>query len=665
MSDPPREPINYNTPDNVRKWWTVFDRDHAAAFDQRGWPYYVEEWHDQWYIGYGSAWSTFSGSIGMLYEQARVDGVAIRQRDGYLLTFHEAINHQLQSALANLTTLADNADEIKQDYYDTRREIVAKGRKSGLTFFIKPDGNSDKLLRFFTTLNRQGITVERATTDFKVTKATNLIGEKSNNATFPKGTFIVRTDQPMGGLAKALMEFDAHLDLDFLTEERRELEQFGETRMYEISAWCLPMAFDLDAWQTTSSFNVPTATVAVSDFETEGTLQNPDAQFGFVVNMQGERTRRLLTEFFERDLTIFAAEKAFTLEGNTYRPGSLVLRKRGNDKTLPATLDSLAREYSIDIIGVNTAASTEGSYLGAGTFRKLTVPRIGLLAGNGMNYGSSGVLWFALDQELQQPHTLIDAAQFHSMDLRKFNTLVIPSDWGGSLGKLLGNHGKDRLRNWVQQGGTLVCCDGAAVWAVDSANALSDVRLRRHSLDKLDEYEQKLTRELSARHAEVDTMALWHPERVKPVKAEEEKENGAGTPAKIDEDVEKWARRFRPRGTFLRAQVDTEDWLAFGMRENLPVLTMSRYAFLATDPVQTTARYATDPNDLRLSGLLWPEARERWAGTVVATHESLGLGQIVLFSVTPHFRAYNWGTRAMFANAVLYGPGMGARPADY
>ena len=79
---------------------------------------------------------------------------------------------------------------------------------------------------------------------------------------------------------------------------------------------------------------------------------------------------------------------------------------------------------------------------------------------------------------------------------------------------------------------------------------------------------------------------------------------------------------------------------------------MSKY------PVRTPVRLA-DENELRLSGLLWPEARERLARSAYATVERIGYGQVVLFASDPLFRGYLEGTGRMFLNAVLLGPGLG------
>lgn len=152
-------------------------------------------------------------------------------------------------------------------------------------------------------------------------------------------------------------------------------------------------------------------------------------------------------------------------------------------------------------------------------------------------------------------------------------------------------------------------------------------------------------------------MALWHPEKVK---SEERKDEKAAPMGKEErEDLDEWQRRFFPRGVIMRADIDTEDWMAFGMKKQVPVSLYTTYAYMPDKSVGTVARLCPDQNELRMSGLLWPEARQRWVGTAYATREHHGKGQIVMFADHPNGRAYFWGTRKLFANAVLYGPGMG------
>jgi hypothetical protein len=63
--------------------------------------------------------------------------------------------------------------------------------------------------------------------------------------------------------------------------------------------------------------------------------------------------------------------------------------------------------------------------------------------------------------------------------------------------------------------------------------------------------------------------------------------------------------------------------------------------------------------DLRLGGLVWPEARVRLADSAWLTRTSLGYGQVVLFAHSPVFRGSWHGTARLFGNAAILGPGLG------
>ena len=67
-------------------------------------------------------------------------------------------------------------------------------------------------------------------------------------------------------------------------------------------------------------------------------------------------------------------------------------------------------------------------------------------------------------------------------------------------------------------------------------------------------------------------------------------------------------------------------------------------------------------DSLRLSGLLWPEAAERLAESAWLTVESAGHGQVLLFAAMPFYRGQFRSGGRLFANAVVYGPGVGATP---
>ncbi len=114
-----------------------------------------------------------------------------------------------------------------------------------------------------------------------------------------------------------------------------------------------------------------------------------------------------------------------------------------------------------------------------------------------------------------------------------------------------------------------------------------------------------------------------------------------------------------PQGAILRVNLDPDYWLNFGCGNMVPVLFNTSTVLMTKDPAATPARLAPE-EDLRLSGLLWPEAKARIANGSWATRERLGNGQVILFATQPNFRGYFRGSERLLLNAMFYGPGLGA-----
>jgi hypothetical protein len=270
----------------------------------------------------------------------------------------------------------------------------------------------------------------------------------------------------------------------------------------------------------------------------------------------------------------------------------------------------------------------------------------------------------------------------------------MPDAYGGgnAYTRALGPGGCDNLRTWVRAGGTLIAIGAGAAFAADSAQALSAVRLRHdvlanHSpslasqplpesprLDALGDAPRPpapLDMPLLGRGARAfvqqvrppgveSALAAGKPRPVAPppeAKAAASKDDIARADARL--------RRFRPRGAFVRADVDEDDWLTAGVARRLPVLLANDLALIARPPVRVAARYA-ETDSLHLSGLLWPEAASRLARTAVLCRDAQGKGQVILFAVDPTFRRATRGSERLLLNALLLGPGLGTeRPAPW
>jgi hypothetical protein len=101
LFNPPGDPVNPNIPATVRKWWNVFSKEQAEAFDRHGWSYYTRGWYNFWYPGYGNSWISYLGTVGILYEQASTDGTLVKRSNETISTFQDAVNHQVTSSLGS------------------------------------------------------------------------------------------------------------------------------------------------------------------------------------------------------------------------------------------------------------------------------------------------------------------------------------------------------------------------------------------------------------------------------------------------------------------------------------------------------------------------------------------------------------------------------------
>ncbi len=119
-------------------------------------------------------------------------------------------------------------------------------------------------------------------------------------------------------------------------------------------------------------------------------------------------------------------------------------------------------------------------------------------------------------------------------------------------------------------------------------------------------------------------------------------------------------RRFMPQGAMLRAELDEEFWLNFGLPGEITVWFGADDSIIGAPGVSVAARFP-EANRLHLGGLLWPEAAARLAHTAYATRERRGRGQVILFADHPGFRRWMKESERMLLNAILLGPGLGTR----
>jgi hypothetical protein len=695
LFSPPREPFNPNVTASLKKWLDVFSRDQARAFDKFGWSYYTKEWNEEWGPFYANVWASHTGAIGILYEQAGVEGTGVRRPDGTYLGYPESVFHHVVGSIANLETLASNRKEILADFYNDKRRVVSAARAGG--YVIPPTGNRTRLAALVGLLQSHGIEVHKAKAEFVARDVKSGSGDKLGTKQFPAGTHVIPFAQPMGLLLKTIFEFDPRMTTSFLEDERDELERHGETKLYEVSAWSVPLAFDLETYEVGSYGSGSMEKVTAADGDEEqargegkrglggGAVVNPDAEYGFLLDFSDDAVLFALPMLFEKGCRVRVTIEPLRTHGVQYDRGALLVTTAGNPENLVSIIEDVAAATGARFYGVSSASSEDGPDLGGNYVRLLQEPRVAIVTGPGIDITSFGLTWYLLDRTYGYRFSTLDASRLGEVDLEKYNVLILPSVWGSHAQyfDILGKKAIAGLKRWVENQGTLICIGAASAFAADTTSGLSKVRLRRQALDALDEFEEALAREGAMKERElVDSLTVWRGVLGEKASGKESKEalsrtgvkTGASSEGKPDKnaggppagkpDVEKlkredeWSKRFMPRGAILKADVDEQHWLSFGMGKNVPVMLYSEYALLSKFPVETACRLS-GAAELRLSGLVWPEGRTRWARTAYATRERVGRGQVILFAGHPYFRGYFHGSGRMLFNAIFLGPGLG------
>ena len=667
LFSPPREPFNPFLIPQIRKWWAIFARDQAAAFDRYGWSYYTREWNEELYPGYGSSWSIYTGAVGLLYEQAGVDGSVVKRPDGTIMTYRETVHHQFTSSVANLGTVANHRVELLKDFYAEKKSAVGRGGERGRdtsgkngAYIFPPSANEARLERLIETLQGQNLEVGVATESFKIRRALSSTGKPAADLELPAGSYIVSLAQPLRALAETILAFDIRLPTKFLELERKENLEKNDTKLYETTAWSLPLGYGVDCYYVES---LPAVDTARPEKKIRGNFSNPSPKFGYVFDMTDDRGYALLARLFEKDVEVWCAREPFEVEGKKFPRGSVLVKRSANPRLEAEVLEELARSEGVDVYGVNTALAASGADLGGGEFTRLEPPRIGIVAGPEISLSDYGPTWHLLDARLRCRASTLDVLSIGQVDLRKYNVLVLPSTWGGPdvYQRMLGKGGIERLKTWVEAGGTLVAIGSASAFATDTTVALSAVRQKGQVLKKLSEYDRSLAYAKTAATPVVDSLDVWEVKR-EPEKKEEKKPGAPDFEA--IKDADEIARKLRPRGAILAVDLDEKHWLSFGVKSPVPILIDTDQVYLAKTGVQIAGRFA--PRDrIRLSGLLWPEARERWSETSFVTREGRGNGQIILFADSPNFRAYFHGGERLLLNAIFLGPGFGTTPSFY
>ena len=685
LFSPAREPHNPHLPPYRRTMGETYADDMAAAFDEFGYPYYSGEWHEDWYPGYTDAWASLRGAQGILYEQARLaeDGV---QRDTHLISYRQSVHHQMLASFANLETLHRERSTMLQAFAEDRAASVSsRGDYANRSFVILPSANHGRMAELKDLLAIQGFEAHRLTRDQQVSRATDQLGREQRNVRLPAGSLVLRNRQPEARLLAAMFEFDPRMSEAALRAEREQVLKQGRSTIYDTTGWNISMMFGLEALTVPEFIDSQLEPVDLDASDSTPAFPDTGAAVALLASGADDRAVALAARLLERGLNVKASSKASVLDGIDLPVGSIAITvddNRNHDGWVDI-VRATAAELGILVHAVGHGrAPGDLADLGGREWQTLAKPNIALISRGNNNMLDFGAVWYLMDHRLGLRHSHLDEDRAGNMDLRRYNVIYLPDRWGWGGGGALPANLQRQLAEWVRNGGTLIAVGGSARALVSAEDSLVSTRLLDQLIgEDLNSYQDAIHREWLAANRPMPTAdAIWgHSGGGLDLPwADSGDLPGADERKRRDE----WQRMFMPSGALVALRADSEHWLNAGGNHFLTALFSNSPILMSKLPVEAPLRvgvynradgdaglvgWAPVPEGqelrVRAGGLLWPEARDRIASAAYVTRESVGRGQVILFAHPPAFRAAQVGTMRVLENALILGPGLGARQA--
>lgn len=603
--DPPTDPISPLFPEYTSKWFEEYGRAHAKAFDRENIEYTKREIFNFFYPAYFTSYMTYQGAVGMLYEQGSSRGFAWTLSDGTVRTLANAAFNQYTAFRAMIGLSSERRADLLSDYYDSHVNAIEQGTRGTVRYIIKQEGDPNLVSEVVNLLMRSGVEVHRLTNDTQLRNVYDRAGDSVGSHTFTAGSFVVEASQPRMALIRNLLDPKIEIPQQFLEEARERVNRGENPRFYDITSWSLPLLYNLQGFSSSDNRSV-SAELLDAPITNPGGMTDQVAEYAYLIDGAQAKALSTIIPFREKGIRLNIIYKPTQINGISYSSGTLVVRTDGKSETVHQAVSELASRFDLKVDAVDSGRADQGfPPLGTISGNRINKPIIALLGNYPVAGYSFGWAWHTLDRAYEIPHTIINTTNIASTPLERFDVFILPEIQNSSeLTRYMGEAGVERLKRWVQDGGTLVTIGSATDYA---RNVL-----------------------------ELGNLSSWY-----------------------DDEENSKAQRITVPGAFMRSTLDQEEWIVSGYDGDLPILINSNRLYTIPEGSPSPARRAAikiaDENP-HISGHLWSENKERLPGSVFLYEQRIGSGRIISFAEDVNFRGYWRGADRLFLNAVLLGP---------
>ena len=585
-------------------------------------------------------------------------------------------NYQQTALLTTMHYFANNTKLFLKNFYLKSKRSVDKPKNEGPAAYVLPGdelraGNQAELLR---TLQAQGVEISRATAPFTVAvrkksssgpspsprpSASPSPVSKTEDRTFPAGSYIVRMDQPYSRIADALLDYQYWAPND------------PQQDIYDDTAWTMGELANVEVVRVTDGkvLQAPMDRLT-TDVRSPGGIVNAGSVF--VINHNADNALATF-RYRLKDVDMDAAEEPFEAAGRKFNRGSFIIRKANGDE-----LRRVANELGIQVYAVTDTPAVKT--------HPVRAPRIALMH-TWLNTQDEG--WYRVGfDHLQVPYSYIstqDVSRDPNLKSKYDVILFAPVGRGGqqiinglpmygnplpwkksqitpNLGSIdetddmrpgLGWNGLQNLQKFVREGGLFITVDDTAEFAINygfTAGVTANRSQRLRAVGAI--LRTKMVDAASPiAYGYGDSLAMYcfngaiynlnngvggrGPRN-------QQRATGRGTPD--DPDVPQG----RPFAELPEPPPRVEPWEAPPVMEE-----QLRNAVGLIPPDQrprVVLRYA-DSRDLFVSGLL--DGGDEIAQRAAIIDVPSGNGHVLLFSTNPFWRGQTKGSYFLVFNAIL------------
>lgn len=620
---PEAEPYNPHLASGQRANLESVGKNNAKWFDRFGIDYFTREVFDAFYPGYGASWPSYFGSTAMTYEQASARGQVVRRYDGELLTFRDTVRNHMITSLATAETVAANRQQMLQDFREYQVTAVREGRTGSIrSYIMPPQADQAGVDRLASLLVAQGVEVGRAEAGF------NACGSK-----YPRDSVVIDLAQPAKRLVRTLMDAQVEMPGEFLAEQERLQEKRLPDVIYDVTAWSLPLMFNVQADACEQSVAVATRPVGVEP--PPGSVTGGRASVAYLVPWGTRPAICFLAHALQAGMRVNSADEAFVINDQEFPGGTLILPVRDDAEALYEQVVALAEKTGAQVVSLDTSWVTQGPSFGSGKVVRMLPPRVAIAWDMPTRAYAAGNARFVIERQFDYPVTAIRTANLASADLSRYQVLVLPETSGSGYADVLGESGRDNLRKWVERGGVLLTLGNATRLVADPAADMLAIRREHATLPAADS---------NGSPSAEDPV----PTVVPGTNLSESAYADAIRPQGVDPES--------LGGALLKAEVDPDHWLGAGVARELQVLARGSdiYTPIRLDKGVNVARFA-GPDQLLSSGYAWPGNREQMAYKPFVVAQPMGAGFMIAFTQDPTVRAYLDGLNTLFMNAIFRG----------